>query len=190
MSKIDLNSNLLEEQRLEIIAILRKRFMENPHRHVDLDWVDVEKRLDQYPEKLWSLLEMDRTGGEPDVISIDSDEDKIYFFDCSKESPELRRNTCYDGVAREQRKEHKPTQSAMEMAEEMGIQLLNEEQYRRLQQFGEFDLKTSSWIKTPDEIRMLGGALFCDRRYDHVFVYHNGAQSYYSNRGFRGYLEV
>ena len=190
MSKIDLNSNLLEEQRLEIIAILRKRFMENPHRHVDLDWVDVEQRLDQYPEKLWSLLEMDRTGGEPDVISIDSDEDKIYFFDCSKECPELRRNTCYDGAAREQRKEHKPTQSALEMAEEMGIQLLNEEQYRRLQQFGEFDLKTSSWIKTQDEIRMLGGALFCDRRYDHVFVYHNGAQSSYSNRGFRGYLEV
>lgn len=178
------------EQKEELINTLKMRFSANMHRHESLDWTNIESRLHDNEEKLFSLYEMERTGGEPDVVFYDDYTDEYTFFDCSKESPADRRSICYDHEALEKRKKNKPENSAMNMAAEMGIELLTEEQYRYLQELEDFDLKTSSWIKTPDAIRKLGGALFCDRRYDHVFVYHNGADSYYSARGFRGSLKV
>jgi len=178
------------ERRHELIEILRTRFEANPNRHEGLVWSEIQARLEANSEKLQSLSEMERTGGEPDVISYDEKSDRYIFFDCSPESPAGRRNVCYDREALESRKDNKPADSAIGMAFEMGVELLSEEEYRTLQKFGRFDTKTSSWIKTPDNIRRLGGALFCDRRYDTVFVYHNGAESYYSARGFRGSLAV
>ena len=160
------------------------------NRHQGLEWAKVQAKLEAHPEKLWSLNEMDRTGGEPDVVGQDKKTGGYLFYDCSAESPKGRRSVCYDHEALESRKEHKPANSAVAMAAEMGIELLTEEQYRELQQLGNFDLKTSSWVKTPADIRKLGGALFCDRRYNHVFVYHNGAESYYGARAFRGSLRV
>ncbi len=180
------------EQHEEILRTLQARFENNMNRHQGFEWANVSRRLagEAHPEKLWSLNEMERTGGEPDVIGYDQTTGEYIFYDCSAESPKGRRNVCYDREALESRKEHKPTDSAMDMAAAMGIELLTEEQYRALQKLGNFDTKTSSWVKTPAEIRKLGGALFCDRRYDHVFVYHNGAESYYGARGFRGSLRV
>lgn len=178
------------EQQQEMITILKARFLENMHRHNDLEWEKIEEKLICHKEKLWSLYEMEKTGGEPDVVGYDKNSDEYIFYDCSPESPIGRRSICYDHEALEKRKKNKPENSAMNMAKEMGIELLTEDEYRQLQSLGEFDLKTSSWIKTPDSIRQLGGALFCDRRYNHVFVYHNGADSYYSSRGFRGVLKV
>ncbi len=160
------------------------------NRHRGIKWAKVQARLEVKPEKLWSLHEMERTGGEPDVVGYDEKTDEYIFYDCSAETPTGRRNVCYDREALDLRKEHKPENSAMDMATVMGIELLTEEQYRELQQVGNFDTKTSSWVKTPADIRKPGGALFCDRRYDHVFVYHNGASSYYGVRGFRGALRV
>ncbi|HEX8170263.1 MAG TPA: DUF4256 domain-containing protein [Thermoanaerobaculia bacterium] len=173
---------------MEQLAILKKRFHDNAARHKRLDWAAIEAKLT--PEKLAALVEMERTGGEPDVIGQDKKSGEYLFVDCSPESPKGRRSICYDRAALDARKEHKPRSSAVEMAEAMGVELLTEEQYRELQRLGEFDLKTSSWIRTPSQIRKLGGALFCDRRYDTVFVYHNGAESYYAARGFRGLLRV
>ena len=178
------------EQCEEIIKILKDRFEKNMNRHKDLVWDKIQVKLKANPGKLWSLNEMEKTGGEPDVIAYDENLDEYIFFDCSPESPVGRRNVCYDNEALESRKQNKPENSAINMAHEMGIEILTEEQYRELQKLGSFDLKTSSWIKTPDKIRKLGGALFCDRRYDTVFVYHNGAESYYGARGFRGSLRV
>lgn len=177
-------------QREALLSVLKTRFEKNMKRHHGLEWADVQSRLEANPEKLWSLYEMERTGGEPDVVEHDRKTGEYIFYDCSAESPEGRRNTCYDRAAWESRKEHKPPNNAVDMAAEMGIELLTEDQYRALQKLGSFDLKTSSWVKTPDDIRKLGGALFCDRRYNTVFVYHNGASSYYSARGFRGWLRV
>ena len=181
---------LSSKQREELLKALESRFEKNMHRHKDLDWAKVQARLEANPEKLWSLHEMERTGGEPDVVGHEKKSDEYVFYDCSAESPKGRRSLCYDREALESRKEHKPENSAIGMADAMGIELLTEVEYRALQKLGEFDTKTSSWVKTPSEIRKLGGALFCDRRYDHVFVYHNGAQSYYAVRGFRGSLRV
>jgi hypothetical protein len=183
---------LLPEKREELIRILKARFEKNRNRHKDLEWASVQAKLDLPGgvEKLWSLSEMDRTGGEPDVVGYDKKTGEYIFYDCSAESPKGRRSVCYDREALESRKEHKPENNAMDMAAAMGIELLSEEQYRELQKLGDCDLKTSCWVKTPAEIRKLGGALFCDRRYDHVFVYHNGAESYYAARGFRGSLRV
>ena len=178
------------EQCEEIIKILKDRFEKNMNRHKDLVWDKIQVKLKANPEKLWSLNEMEKTGGEPDVIAYDENTDEYIFFDCSPESPIGRRNFCYDNEALESRKKNKPENSAINMAHEKGIEILTEEQYRELQKLGSFDLKTSSWVKTPDKIRKLGGALFCDRRYDTVFVYHNGAESYYGARGFRGSLRV
>jgi hypothetical protein len=169
---------------------MKARFEKNMNRHKGLEWAKVQAKLDADPEKLWSLHEMERTGGEPDVVGYDKGAGNYIFYDCSAESPKGRRSVCYDREALESRKEHKPKSSAVDMAATMGIELLTEEQYRELQTLGEFDLKTSSWVKTPPAIRKLGGALFADRRYDHVFVYHNGAPSYYAARGFRGSLRV
>lgn len=177
-------------QREELLKALKARFEKNMNRHKGLAWAKVEARLDANPEKLWSLHEMERTGGEPDVVGHDKKTGEYIFYDCSAESPKGRRSVCYDGEALEARKEFKPENNAMDMAAAMGIELLTEEQYRELQKLGEFDLKTSSWIVTPADIRKLGGALFGDRRYDTVFVYHNGAQSYYAARAFRGSLRV
>ena len=174
----------------ELLVTLQARFEENMSRHQGLEWLAVQARLETNPDKLWSLSEMERTGGEPDVVGYDQTTGEYLFYDCSTESPEGRRSLCYDQQALEARKANKPQDSAMHMAATMGIELLSEDEYRALQNLGEFDLKTSSWIKTPPEIRALGGALFCDRRYDHVFVYHNGAESYYAARGFRGSLKV
>lgn len=174
----------------ELLQLLQSRFEKNMKRHENLKWVDVIKRLNANPEKLWSLSEMERTGGEPDVVAYDKATGEYIFYDCSAESPKGRRSLCYDDEALKSRKEHKPGGSAVEMAATMGIELLTEAQYRELQRLGEFDKKTSSWVKTPREIRKLGGAIFCDRRYDTVFVYHNGAESYYAARGFRGALRV
>jgi hypothetical protein len=177
-------------QREELLSTLKARFEKNMNRHKGLDWASVQARLEANPEKLWSLNEMERTGGEPDVVGQDKNTGEFIFYDCSAESPKGRRSICYDGEALASRKEHKPENSAVEMAAEMGIELLTEEQYRELQKLGKFDTKTSSWVTTPSEIRKLGGAIFCDRRYDHVFVYHNGAESYYGARAFRGSLRV
>ncbi|MFY7838856.1 MAG: DUF4256 domain-containing protein [Lacibacter sp.] len=173
-----------------LLSTLLKRFEKNSKRHKGIAWADVQKKLEAAPEKLWTLNQMEQTGGEPDVIGYDKKTGEYLFCDCSAETPKERRSICYDHEALEARKEHKPENSAVQMAEDMGVELLNEEQYRALQQLDEFDLKTSSWIVTPAPIRKLGGALFADRRYDHVFVYHNGAQSYYAARGFRGMLRV
>ena len=174
----------------QLLATLKKRFEKNMHRHPGVEWREVEERLSARPEKVRSLYEMERTGGEPDVVDLGANAGDIVLCDCAPQSPAGRRSLCYDRAARERRKKHPPEGSAMEMAEAMGIELLTEEQYRKLQTFGEFDTKTSSWVKTPEDVRALGGALFCDRRYGRVFVYHNGADSYYGSRGFRGLLKV
>jgi hypothetical protein len=181
---------LSAEQREELLNTLKVRFEKNMNRHKDIEWAKVQAKLEANTEKLWSLDEMEITGGEPDVVGHDKKTDEYLFYDCSAESPKGRRSVCYDHEALEARKEHKPENSAVEMAGDMGIELLTEEQYRELQKLGKFDLKTSSWVKTPAEIRKLGGAIFCDRRYNTVFVYHNGAESYYAARGFRGSLRV
>lgn len=174
----------------ELIKALKDRFEKNINRHKDIEWASVQAKLEAHPEKLWSLSEMGKTGGEPDVVDQDKTTGEYIFYDCSPESPKGRRSICYDREALESRKEYKPENNALDMAANMGIELLTEEQYRELQKLGNFDMKTSSWVKTPSEIRKLGGAIFCDRRYDHVFVYHNGAESYYGVRGFRGELKV
>ena len=174
----------------ELLKTLQTRFEKNRYRHTGLDWAKVEQRLRDKPDKLRSLFAMEQTGGEPDVTGFDANTGEFLFFDCSPESPAARRSLCYDREALDARKENKPATSAEDMAEDMGIELLNEEQYRYLQTIGEFDVKTSSWIRTPLGVRSRGGALFCDRRYDHVFTYHNGADSYYAARGFRGVLKV
>ncbi|MFB9109287.1 DUF4256 domain-containing protein [Flavobacterium gyeonganense] len=181
---------LLPEERDQLFKTLKSRFDKNKNRYQNLDWGKVQIKLEANPEKLWSLNEMEKTGGEPNVVSFDKKTNEYIFFDCSAESPKGRRSVCYDNEAQESRKEFKPKNNVIDMAAAMGIELLNEEQYRALQQLGKFDQKTSSWIKTPDEIRKLGGALFADFRYNTVFVYHNGAQSYYAARGFRGVLRV
>src|SRR5438093_11838066 len=178
------------QQSEELLSALKVRFEKNMNRHKGLEWNNVQSKLINSTEKMWSLNEMERTGGEPDVIGYDNKTGKYIFFDCSEESPNGRRSVCYDREALDSRKEHKPKNNAMNMAAEMSIELLTEEQYRELQKLGDFDTKTSSWVKTPADIRKLGGALFCDRRFGHVFVYHNGAQSYYSARAFRGSLRV
>ncbi len=185
-----MKKKLTATQQKELLDILKARFTKNINRHKGLAWSQVQARLEASPSKLWSLSEMERTGGEPDVVGLDKKSGAYIFYDCSVESPKERRSICYDHEALESRKEHKPENSAVNMAEEMGVELLTEEQYKSLQQLGAFDLKTSSWIKTPAPIRKLGGALFCDRRFDHVFTYHNGAESYYAARGFRGVLMV
>lgn len=183
-------NELSQEQREEILSTLKIRFEKNMNRHDNLEWAKVLAKIEADPEKLWSLYEMERTGGEPDVVGYDEQTDEYIFYDCSPESPKGRRSVCYDREALESRKNHKPDNSAVGMAEGMGVELLTETQYRELQTLGEFDTKTSSWVKTPAEIRERGGAIFCDRRYDHVFTYHNGADSYYAARGFRGLLKV
>ncbi len=181
---------LSAQQREELLTALKTRFEKNRDRHKGIVWADVQARLEADPGKVRSLHEMERTGGEPDVVGRDGKTGELLFYDCSAESPAGRRSVCYDREALDSRKEHKPASSAMEMAGEIGIELLTEDEYRALQKLGEFDTKTSSWIATPSDIRKLGGALFCDRRYGHVFVYHNGAASYYAARGFRGSLRV
>ena len=184
------NATLSKKQREEILGALQARFEKNMNRHKGLAWAQVQARLEADSEKLWSLHEMERTGGEPDVIGLDKKTGEYIFYDCSPESPQGRRSLCYDREALESRKEHKPKNNALDVAAAMGIELLTEEQYRELQKLGNFDLKTSSWVETPSAVRKLGGALFCDRRFDMVFVYHNGAESYYAARGFRGWLKV
>lgn len=181
---------LSAEQREELLRVLKARFEKNMNRHNGLEWAKLQAKLEANTEKLWSLNEMERTGGEPDVVGYDKNTGEYIFQDCSAESPKGRRSVCYDREGLESRKEHKPENNAIDMATAMGIELLTEEQYRELQNLGNFDTKTSSWLKTPSEIRKLGGAIFCDRRYDHVFVYHNGAESYYAVRGFRGSLRI
>jgi Protein of unknown function (DUF4256) len=187
------NSNKKElspEQREELLRALKARFEKNMNRHKGLEWTKVQTRLKANTEKLWSLNEMERTGGEPDVVGYDKKTGEYIFYDCSAESPKGRTSVCYDREGLDSRKEHKPKNNAIDMAAAMGVELLTEEQYRELQKLGNFDTKTSSWVKTPSAIRKLGGALFCDRRFGHVFVYHNGAQSYYSARAFRASLRV
>jgi hypothetical protein len=184
------NQKLSSERRGELITLLRASFEKHLARHKGLEWTRVQSRLEASAEKLWSLSEMERTGGEPDVVAYDKKTGECVFFDCSEENPKGRRSVCFDPEALESRKENKPKDSAVGMAAAMGIELLAEDQYRALQRLGTFDSKTSSWVKTPPDIRGLGGALFCDRRYDTVFVYHNGAESYYAARGFRGWLRV
>jgi hypothetical protein len=178
------------EQSAELLKTLQTRFEKNMSRHKGIEWAGVQAKLQANAVKLWSLYEMEETGGEPDIVGHDKKTGEYIFYDCSAESPKARRSTCYDHHALESRKEHKPENSAIQMAADMGIEILTEEQYRQLQQLGNFDTKTSSWILTPGEIRKLGGALFCDRRYNTVFLYHNGAESYYAARGFRGSLRV
>ncbi|THE09234.1 DUF4256 domain-containing protein [Bacillus timonensis] len=184
------NKELSSEQREELVKVLKARFEKNSHRHEGLEWAKIEAKLEANPEKLWSLNEMERTEGEPDVVGYDEKTDEYIFVDCSIESPKGRRSICYDRAALNSRKKFPPENSAMDMANDMGVEMLTEAQYRALQELGPFDLKTSSWVQTPDNIRKLGGAIFCDRRYDTVFVYHNGADSYYAARGFRGALRV
>jgi len=184
------NMELSPGQHEELLRTLKARFENNMNRHKGIEWAEVQAKLETATEKLWSLSEMERTGGEPDVVSHDTQKGEYIFYDCSAESPKGRRSICYDREALESRKEYKPVNNAMDMAAAMGIELLTEEQYRELQRLGNFDTKTSSWVKTPAEIRKAGGALFCDRRYGHVFVYHNGAESYYGVRGFRGSLKI
>jgi uncharacterized protein DUF4256 len=189
----DINSNkkeLAPEQREELLGALKARFEKNMNRHKGLEWAKVQARLEANTEKLWSLNEMERTGGEPDVVGHDNKTGEYIFYDCSAESPKGRRSVCYDREGQESRKEHKPENNAIDMAAAIGLELLTEEQYRELQKLGNFDTKTSSWVKTPSDIRKLGGALFADRRYGHVFVYHNSAPTYYSARAFRGSLRV
>ena len=189
----DINSNKKElspEQREELLRALKARFEKNMNRHKNLEWAKVQAKLEANTEKLWSLNEMERTGGEPDVVGHDKKTGEYIFYDCSAESPKGRRSLCYDREALESRKEHKPKNNIIDMAAAMGIELLTEEQYRELQKLGNFDTKTSSWVKTPADIRKLGGAIFADRRYNTVFLYHNGAESYYAARGFRGSLRV
>ena len=184
------NKKLSSAQREELLSLLKARFVKNMNRHKGLEWAKVEAKLVADTKKLWSLSEMEATGGEPDVVGQDKKSGEYVFYDCSAESPTGRRSICYDHEALEKRKEHKPANSAVNMADEMGIEILTEEQYRELQKLGSFDTKTSSWVKTPSDIRKLGGALYCDRRYGRVFVGHNGAQSYYAARAFRGSLRV
>jgi len=183
-------NELSNDQSTQLLQLLKSRFEKNMSRHKAMEWAGVHTRLQAQAEKLWSLNEMERTGGEPDVVGFDEKTGEYLFCDCSAESPKGRRSICYDREALESRKEYKPENTAMDMAAAMGVEILTEEQYRELQQLGNFDTKTSSWVKTPAEIRKLGGALFCDRRYNQVFVYHNGAESYYGVRGFRGLLRV
>jgi hypothetical protein len=191
MSNIDKNKmDLTPDQNKELLKALKARFEKNMKRHEGIEWTKVQAKLEANTSKLWSLNEMEITGGEPDVIGYDNKTDEYIFYDCSAESPAGRRSLCFDREALDGRKENKPKNSVMDMADAMGIELLSEEEYRELQKLGNFDLKTSSWVKTPDDIRKLGGAIFCDRRYDNVFVYHNGAESYYAARGFRGSLRV
>ncbi len=191
MSKINSNKKKLSsDQHEQLLRLLKARFEENMSRHKGLEWAKVQVKLKANPQKLWSLDEMESTGGEPDVIGYDKKTDEYIFYDCSPESPKGRRSICYDHEALEKRKEHKPENSAVEMAADMGIELLSEAKYRELQKLGHFDTKTSSWIITPPDIRKLGGALFADYRYNNIFVYHNGAESYYAARGFRGSLRV
>src|ERR1041384_2084821 len=185
-----MNKKLSSEQRAELLKGLKERFEKNMDRHKGLEWAKVQTRLEADAKKLWSLNEMEKTGGEPDVVGYDKQTGEYIFYDCSAESPKGRRSICYDRKALDSRKEHKPETSALDMAAAMGIEILTEEQYRELQKLGNFDTKTSSWVKTPSDIRKLGGAVFCDRRYDKVFLYHNGADSYYAARGFRGSLRV
>ncbi|WP_226666227.1 DUF4256 domain-containing protein [Metabacillus litoralis] len=184
------NKELSLAQREELLGVLKERFEKNMHRHKNLEWSKVQEKLDDNHDKLWSLYEMERTGGEPDVVDYDKEMNEYIFYDCSAESPKGRRSVCYDRKALDSRKKNKPENSAMDMAAAMGIELLNEEQYRELQKLEKFDLKTSSWVLTPSDIRDRGGAIFCDCRYDHVFLYHNGADSYYGSRGFRGLLSI
>lgn len=181
---------LLPEQIDALFDILKSRFEKNTNRHNEIEWANVQAKLAANPEKLWSLNEMEKTGGEPDVVGFDKASGEYIFYDCAAESPKGRRSLCYDREALEARKEHKPKNNAMDVAAAMGIEILSEEEYRALQKLGDFDLKTSSWVKTPAEIRSRGGAIFCDWRYDHVFTYHNGAESYYAARGFRGSLKI
>lgn len=190
MTKTINKKELSQEQRDELLLVLKERFEKNMHRHKDLEWSKIQAKLEVSPEKLWSLNEMEITGGEPDVVEYDIEKDEYIFYDCSAESPKGRRSICYDREALEARKKHKPENSAMDMAAAMGIDLLTEEEYRNLQKLENFDKKTSSWVQTPSDIRERGGALFCDFRYGHVFLYHNGADSYYGARGFRGSLRV
>lgn len=181
---------LTQDQHKDLFNVLKARFEKNSSRHKGLEWSKVQARLEANPDKLWSLNEMENTEGEPDVVAFDKKTGEYIFYDCSPESPKGRRSVCYDHEALESRKEHKPVNSAIGMAADMGIEILTEEQYRKLQELGKFDTKTSSWVKTPANIRKLGGAVFCDYRYGTVFVYHNGAESYYAARGFRGALRV
>jgi hypothetical protein len=190
MTKTMSKQKLSAGDREQLLKALNTRFEKNMSRHKGVAWADVQSKLEAHPDILWSLSEMERTGGEPDVIHHDRKTGEYIFYDCAAESPKGRRSVCYDPEALEARKEHKPKDSALGMATAMGVELLTEEEYRELQKVGEFDMKTSSWIKTPPEIRKRGGALFCDRRYNHVFVYHNGAESYYAARAFRGSLRV
>jgi hypothetical protein len=190
MSNAETKKEMSPEQREGLIRALKTRFEKNMIRHKGLEWAKVHANLEANAEKLWSLNEMERTGGEPDVVGHDYKTGEYIIYDCSAESPKGRRSLCYDHEGLESRKEHKPENNAIDMATAMGIELLTEEQYRELQKLGNFDTKTSSWVKTPSEVRKLGGALFCDRRYDHVFVYHNGAESYYGVRGFRGSIRI
>jgi len=182
--------NLSAQQSEELLKTLKARFEKNTNRHIGIEWADVQSKLEANAGKLWSLNQMEATGGEPDVVAYDKNTGEYVFYDCSIESPKGRRSYCYDRAAHQSRKEYKPENTVTDAAEAMGIELLTEEQYRELQQFGSFDTKTSSWVKTPAEIRKLGGAIFCDRRYNTVFTYHNGAESYYAARGFRGCLRV
>ena len=184
------NKELPLEQREELLSTLKVRFEKNMNRHEEFEWANVQAKLEANTEKLWSLNEMEITGGEPDVVGYDKELDEYIFYDCSAESPKGRRSVCYDREALESRKKYKPETSAIDMAADMSIELLTEEQYRELQELGSFDSKTSSWVETPADIRKLGGAIFCDRRYDRIFMYHNGAESYYAARGFRGSLRV
>lgn len=185
-----MKKELSQQQHETLLKTLKTRFEKNPNRHKGLEWSKIQAKLEANGEKLWSLNVMEETGGEPDVIGFDTEGGEYIFYDCSPESPKNRRSLCYDLEAWESRKEHKPKDNAVDMATAMGIDILSEEEYRALQELGEFDLKTSSWVKTPSKIRKLGGAVFCDRRFDTVFLYHNGAESYYAARGFRGVLRV
>jgi hypothetical protein len=183
-------ARLTPKQQEELLGVLKARFEKHKNRHKGLEWAKVQTRLEASPEKLWSLGEMEKSGGEPDVVGHDKKSGEFIFYDCSAETPKGRRSICFDREAHQARKEHKPKANAVDMATAMGIELLTEDQYRELQTLGEFDTKTSSWVQTPADIRKLGGALYMDRRYDHVFLYHNGAQSYYAVRGFRGSLRI
>lgn len=187
---VENKKNLSTEQSVDLFTTLKKRFEKNMNRHEGLEWSRLQEKLEADAKKLWSLNEMEKTGGEPDVVGYDEQTGEYIFYDCSAQSPAGRRSLCYDKEALESRKQHKPQNNIIDLAAEMGIEILTEEQYRELQKIGEFDTKTSSWVITPAEIRKRGGAIFCDRRYDHVFVYHNGADSYYGARGFRGSLRV